>query len=150
MTKIFPSSAAVEISCRIEGIRARVPAGGRLYLAAPRYAHACFLADRAPLPPFGLTYLAATGTERRAIVDALDRRPPDLAVVTDAGLEQPFAVEHPEERAWLAARYRLDARIGEVQLWVPLAPPGNRATRPGRPGSAPPASPGTGPHRRPG
>jgi len=103
----------------VDAIRTRVPAGGRVYLAAPRDAYAVFLSDRAPLPPFALTYLAATRGDRLAIVAALEHRPPPLLLITEGGLDLPFTVEHPEEWAWIRDRYRLDVSIGEVQLWVP-------------------------------
>lgn len=103
----------------VEEIRKLCPPGGRVYLAAHWHSHLIFLADRAALGPYALTYLAATESQRRDVVAALEKARPPAALAARRGIDLDFAVEHPEEWEWLQANYRPLRTVGEVTIWAP-------------------------------
>ena len=114
----LPAQQERELRAAVEELRRRCPPGARVYVGAHRFAHVPFLADRAAVGPFALSYLAVTRAERVAAAAALERERPSVALLAADGIDLPYREEHPEEWAVLAARYREARRFGEFSLWV--------------------------------
>ncbi len=120
----LPERARRDLDGAVAAVRAGCPPGGRVYVAAISWAHVPFLADRAGLRPYPLAALTATRGERDVVLAALDRERPAVALVTEAGFDVPFAAEHPEEAAYVAAHYRLVKRFGDLRVMARLGPSG--------------------------
>lgn len=117
--RVRPDGAALAgLHRAVTAIRRWCPAGGRVYLAAPRYAHLPFLADRAALAPWPLVSLSATAADRAEIMTALERIRPAVALVTADGLDVPWAVEHAEARAAILRDYVKCETIGDLEVWT--------------------------------
>ncbi len=117
--RIAPGEARLrELARMVEAVRRRCPRGGRVYVAAPRYAHLPFLAGRSAFGAIPLTTLAVTAADRAATVAALGRDRPPVALVTADGLEAPWALEHAEEARVIARDYRRVEVIGDLEIHV--------------------------------
>ena len=102
-------------------VRELCPPGERIYVGAPFYSHIPFLVDRAGLPPFLTTYLAATKKERGAMLRSLEEFMPPVALITEAGIDIPYAREHPEEWAYIQKHYVLYEQIDDLQIFKRVA-----------------------------
>jgi hypothetical protein len=126
---LLGDAARRDLEGAVAAVRAACPPGGRVYVAAISWAHVPFLADRAGLRPYPLADMAATRGERGAILAALDRERPAVALVTEAGFDVPFADEHPEEAAYVTAHYRQMGRFGDLRVMARLGPSGPISSR---------------------
>jgi hypothetical protein len=102
----------------VNKMRQLCPRDKRIYLSAPGYNHLLFLADRAGMPPYPTTSLAATAAQRAAILQSFDEYKPPLAMITDGGIDLPYKEEHKEEWEYIQKHYRLIATAEAVHFYV--------------------------------
>lgn len=102
----------------VKKMRQLCPPDKRIYLSAPFYNHLLFLADRAGMPPYITTTIAATSAQRAIILQSLEKYKPPLAVLTDSGIDIPFAEEHKEEWEYIQKHYRLYAVAEQAKFYV--------------------------------
>ncbi len=99
-------------------VREFCPEGKRVFLAAPYHLIVPFLADRAALAPYPSTELAVLPGAAAVVMAALERDPPPVALVTEMGLDVPYALEHPDQWAFIRSRYRKLRTIGDLDVYV--------------------------------
>ncbi|MEK7476516.1 MAG: hypothetical protein AAB152_12915 [Candidatus Coatesbacteria bacterium] len=92
--------------------------GGRVYVAAPAYAHLVFLADRVGMPPYPLVQLAPSARDRDLILSVLKSARPRMALVTLEGIDVPFAMEHPDEWEYIQRNYRMARKVGSLMIFI--------------------------------
>jgi len=91
--------------------------GEYVYAGAPAHAHLCFLADRSGLPPYPSTVIAATSRQRDRVLDSLREYRPPVALLSDMGIDIPYAVEHKEEVEYIKRNYRLALKTGTLEIY---------------------------------
>jgi len=106
------------IAFLIKRIQEWCPPDKRIYMAAPGYNHILFLADRAGLPPYPTVSVAASPRARQEMVEVMEREKPPLALMTEMGVDIPFAEEHAEEWAYIQKHYTLAARAELLRMYV--------------------------------
>jgi hypothetical protein len=92
--------------------------GERIYVAAPFHTQIAFLSGHPGLVPFPSATMAATREERLAIVEALDRLKPRLALLTEMAIDVPFSRSHPEEWARIRRDYTLAEKYGDLCIFL--------------------------------
>lgn len=114
----LPPSKQRELHAMVSLVAEVCPEGQRIYLAAPFYSHLCFLSGRPGLLPYLTSSRVARTSDREAVVKTLDREKPPVALITEQGIDLPFALEHAEEWAYIQQHYRLHRQIGDLQVYV--------------------------------
>jgi len=91
--------------------------GDLVYVGAPAHAHLCFLADRPGLPPYPSGAIAATDRQRAEVLEALKKTPPAVALLSQSGIDIPYAIEHREEVDYIKRNYTLALKTGDLEIY---------------------------------